>query len=66
MTAAPSPLARSIDALVQRGRAGERLPAERDLAGRFGVGRAAVRKALAELGEAGRIITRAQSGSFIR
>ncbi|MEU7811708.1 GntR family transcriptional regulator [Pseudonocardia sp. NPDC049154] len=66
MIDARTSLARSIEALVERGRAGDRLPAERDLAERFGVGRAAVRKALSELGEAGRIVTHAQAGSFIR
>jgi DNA-binding FadR family transcriptional regulator len=44
---------------------GERLPSERDLARRLGVGRASVREAIASLQVAGMIDTRPGSGSFV-
>jgi DNA-binding FadR family transcriptional regulator len=44
---------------------GERLPSERELARRLGVGRASVREAIAALQVAGMIDTRPGSGSFV-
>jgi DNA-binding FadR family transcriptional regulator len=44
---------------------GERLPSERDLARRLGVGRASVREALAALQNEGVLETRPGSGSFV-
>jgi DNA-binding FadR family transcriptional regulator len=44
---------------------GEKLPSERDLARRLGVGRASVREALAALGNEGVLETRPGSGSFV-
>lgn len=44
---------------------GGRLPAERRLAERLGVGRSAVRHALRELGHRELIATRRQSGSYV-
>src|SRR5919206_2739150 len=44
---------------------GERLPSERDLARRLGVGRASVREALAVLQNEGVLETRPGSGSFV-
>jgi DNA-binding FadR family transcriptional regulator len=65
---APEPglVTRAIAALVEHGRRGDRLPAERELASRLGVGRAAVRRALSELDAAELTVTRAQAGTFIR
>jgi DNA-binding FadR family transcriptional regulator len=44
---------------------GDRLPAERELAQRFGVGRSSVREALGSLGLRGIVETRAGAGSFV-
>src|ERR1700753_1414237 len=44
---------------------GEKLPSERDLARRLGGGRAALREALAALGNEGVLETRPGSGSFV-
>jgi DNA-binding FadR family transcriptional regulator len=46
-------------------RPGERLPGERDLARRLGVGRSSVREALAELQLEGILATRPGSGSYV-
>ncbi|MEU7811216.1 GntR family transcriptional regulator [Pseudonocardia sp. NPDC049154] len=51
--------------LVATRSTGSRLPAERELAVRLGVGRALVRRALRELAHSGTIRTRAQSGSYV-
>ncbi|MFC5950312.1 GntR family transcriptional regulator [Pseudonocardia lutea] len=51
--------------LLRQRRVGERLPAERDLAELFGVGRAVVRRALRELDQRELIATRRQVGSFV-
>jgi GntR family transcriptional regulator, transcriptional repressor for pyruvate dehydrogenase complex len=55
----------SLEQLVRSGAPGDRLPAERALAARLGVGRALVRHALRDLEHAGLIDIRAQSGSFV-
>ncbi|MGE5674169.1 MAG: FadR/GntR family transcriptional regulator, partial [Mycobacterium leprae] len=53
-------VAEQIKSMLQEGhlRAGDRLPAERDLAQRLGVSRAAVREALSALGMAGLVEVR--------
>lgn len=58
---------RQIELLILRGilRPGDRLPAERELAGRLGVSRPSLRAALAELQAAGLLITRAGAGVFV-
>ncbi len=58
---------RQIEQLILRGvlRPGERLPAERDLAERLGVSRPSLREAIAELSEAGLLVSRAGSGVFV-
>lgn len=58
---------RQIERLVLQGilRPGERLPAERELAERFGVSRPSLREAIAELQETGLIATRAGAGIFV-
>jgi GntR family transcriptional repressor for pyruvate dehydrogenase complex len=55
----------ALSALVERGQRGDRLPAERELAFRLGVGRAAIRHALSALDAAELISKRPQVGSFI-
>lgn len=58
---------RQIEKLILRGilRPGERLPAERDLAERFGVSRPSLREAVADLQEKGLLTTRAGAGIFV-
>lgn len=58
---------RQIEKLILRGilRAGERLPAERELAERLGVSRPSLRDAISELQERGLLTTRAGSGIFV-
>lgn len=51
--------------ILRQRRPGDRLPAERQLAVQFGVGRAAVRRALRELHHQELIETRRQAGSFV-
>nr|WP_319247882.1 FCD domain-containing protein [uncultured Celeribacter sp.] len=60
-------VARQIELLILRGilRPGERLPAERDLADRFGVSRPSVREAIADLSARGLLDTRASAGIFV-
>src|SRR5919206_1067822 len=53
------------DVAAGRLRPGDRLPSERDLARRLGVGRASVREALAALQNEGLVETRPGSGSFV-
>ena len=60
------PVRAALDRLIGGAEAGTRLPAERVLADRLGVGRAAVRHEFADLAHEGRIVVRAQSGSYIR
>lgn len=61
-----TPVAVHLAELVDRSRPGTRLPPERELARRTGVGRAHLRKVLRDLEAAGRIVIRAQSGSYVR
>lgn len=58
---------RQIERLILHGilRPGERLPAERDLAEKLGVSRPSLREALAELQEAGLLVTRPGAGVFV-
>ncbi|ARO13472.1 pyruvate dehydrogenase complex repressor [Ketogulonicigenium robustum] len=60
-------VARQIELLILRGilRPGERLPAERELADRFGVSRPSLREALAELQGRGLLVSRASAGVFV-
>ncbi len=62
----PSPAAAGLRALVaELGlRPGRPLPTERDLSARFGVGRRAIRQALAELAAEGRVWRRQGKGTF--
>jgi GntR family transcriptional repressor for pyruvate dehydrogenase complex len=58
---------RQIEKLILQGilRAGERLPAERDLAERLGVSRPSLRDAVADLQDRGLLTSRAGSGIFV-
>lgn len=58
---------RQIEQLILRGilRPGERLPSERELSDRLGVSRPSLREALAELQEAGLLVSRAGAGVFV-
>ena len=62
-----SAVVRQIELLILRGilHPGERLPAERDLAERFGVSRPSLREALQELHEAGLITSRQGAGVYV-
>lgn len=60
-----SELLTALRGLVAARPTGSRLPAERELAVRLGVGRAVLRRALRELAHSGTIRTRAQSGSYV-
>jgi len=62
----PRPVLDELSRLVEEQPAGSRLPAERDLARRLQVGRAVLRHALHDLADAGRIVTKPQSGSYVR
>ncbi len=67
----PEKLSRSvvhqIEGLILQGvlRPGERLPSERELSDRLGVSRPSLREAVAELQEAGLLVSRAGSGIFV-
>ena len=58
---------RQIELLILRGilRPGERLPSERELSDRFGVSRPSLREAVAELQEAGLLVSRANAGIYV-
>ena len=58
---------RQIEKLILQGilRPGERLPAERDLAEKFGVSRPSLREAIAELQDKGLLTTRAGAGIYV-
>jgi GntR family transcriptional regulator, transcriptional repressor for pyruvate dehydrogenase complex len=58
---------RQIELLILRGilRAGERLPAERELAERMGVSRPSLREAVADLEARGLLVTRPGAGIFV-
>lgn len=58
---------RQIELLILRGilRPGERLPSERELSERFGVSRPSLRDAVAELQDAGLLVSKANAGIFV-
>jgi GntR family transcriptional regulator, transcriptional repressor for pyruvate dehydrogenase complex len=58
---------RQIEGLILQGilRPGERLPSERELSERLGVSRPSLRDAVAELQDAGLLVTRAGAGIFV-
>lgn len=58
---------RQIELLILRGvlRPGERLPAERELAERFGVSRPSLREAISELQESGLLVAKPNAGVFV-
>jgi GntR family transcriptional repressor for pyruvate dehydrogenase complex len=58
---------RQIERLILQGilRPGERLPSERDLSEKLGVSRPSLREAIAELQEAGLLVTRAGAGIYV-
>lgn len=58
---------RQIELLILRGilRAGDRLPAERDLAAQLGVSRPSLRDAVAKLQEQGLLVAKANAGIFV-
>lgn len=62
-----SGVVRQIESLILRGilRAGERLPAERDLAERLGVSRPSLREAIADLQSMGLLASRAGAGVYV-
>ncbi|MFD0857365.1 phosphonate metabolism transcriptional regulator PhnF [Roseovarius aquimarinus] len=61
-------IADALEADISAGRypIGARLPSEADLAGRFGVNRHTVRRALSALADAGRVHARRGAGVFVR
>lgn len=63
----PDIIARQVEGLILQGilRPGERLPAERELAGMLGVSRPSLRDALAAMQKAGLLETRASAGVFV-
>lgn len=67
-TRAHEDVARQLQELIRRGvlRGGQRLPPERELAGRFGVSRATLRQALSELRANGLVDSRVGEGTFVR
>ncbi len=58
---------KQIELLILRGvlRPGERLPAERELAERFGVSRPSLREAVSQLQEAGLLVAKPNAGVFV-
>jgi DNA-binding GntR family transcriptional regulator len=59
--------AEHVAAQIQAGKlvAGQRLPAERDLADQWGIGYQTVRRAMRELRERGLIVSRIGKGTFV-
>lgn len=66
-TALPRSVAKRIQTMIDTGElgAGARLPSQRDLAVEFGVSRASIREALAQLEVSGKLKTEAGRGTFV-
>src|SRR6218665_3297557 len=67
-TSVAAEVAEKIRRMIDEGQMlpGERLPAERKLAGLFNVSRASVREGIKLLAESGRLLSRQGSGTYVR